>query len=132
MPKIVKKSRVTKGKMARELVYYCLWALTAALAWAMVVKTAALLLDRTCDLSDVLVFAGAAFGGGELPQLRLLCRRIPARILRRLFADDVLRDRHPEAAPHVDRPVVVRNVDVLFYKLRRIQASPPPFSSTAS
>lgn len=63
MPKIVKKSRVTKGKMARELVYYCLWALTAALAWAMVVKTAALLLDRTCDLSDVLVFAGAAFGG---------------------------------------------------------------------
>lgn len=64
MPKIVKKSRVTKGKMARELVYYCLWALTAALAWAMVVKTAALLLDRTCDLSDVLVFAGAAFGGG--------------------------------------------------------------------
>ena len=28
MPKIVKKSRVTKGKMARELVYYCLWAVS--------------------------------------------------------------------------------------------------------
>lgn len=76
MPKIVKKSRVTKGKMARELVYYCLWALTAALAWAMVVKTAALLLDRTCDLSDVLVFAGAAFGG-EL--LLLLVKRVFAK-----------------------------------------------------
>lgn len=76
MPKIVKKSRVTKGKMARELVYYCLRALTAALAWAMVVKTAALLLDRTCDLSDVLVFAGAAFGG-EL--LLLLVKRVFAK-----------------------------------------------------
>lgn len=65
MPKIVKKSRVTKGKMARELVYYCLWALTAAL-----------LLDRTCDLSDVLVFAGAAFGG-EL--LLLLVKRVFAK-----------------------------------------------------
>ena len=65
MPKIVKKSRVTKGKMARELVYYCIWALTAAL-----------LLDRTCDLSDVLVFAGAAFGG-EL--LLLLVKRVFAK-----------------------------------------------------
>ena len=59
MPKIVKKSRVTKGKMARELVYYCLWALTAALAWAMVVKTAALLLDRTCWCSRARPSAGS-------------------------------------------------------------------------
>lgn len=45
--KKVKKSRQTKGKMARELVYYCLWMLTAAATWAMILKTAALVLDRT-------------------------------------------------------------------------------------
>lgn len=72
----VKKSRQTKGKMARELVYYCIWALTAALTWAMIVKTAAMLLDRQCDLSDVLIFAGGAFGG-EL--LLLLLKRVFAK-----------------------------------------------------
>ena len=40
------------------------------------IETAALLLDRTCDLSDVLVFAGAAFGG-EL--LLLLVKRVFAK-----------------------------------------------------
>ena len=54
------KKRRTKGRMARELVYYCLWMLTAVATWAMILKTAAVLLDRPCDLSDVLVFAGAA------------------------------------------------------------------------
>lgn len=62
--------------MARELVYYCLWMLTAVATWAMILKTAAVLLDRTCDLSDVLVFAGAAFGG-EL--LLLLLKRVFAK-----------------------------------------------------
>lgn len=76
MLKQVKKSRMTKGKMARELVYFCIWALTAALTWAMILKTAAVLLDRTCDLSDVLIFAGGAFGG-EL--LMLLIKRIVAK-----------------------------------------------------
>jgi hypothetical protein len=33
--------------MARELVYYCLWMLTAVATWAMILKTAAVLLDRT-------------------------------------------------------------------------------------
>lgn len=74
--KKVKKSRQTKGKMARELVYYCLWMLTAVATWAMILKTAALVLDRTCDLSDVLTFAGAAFGG-EL--LLLLLKRVFAK-----------------------------------------------------
>lgn len=74
--KKVKKSRRTKGQMARELVYYCLWMLTAAATWAMILKTAALILDRTCDLSDVLVFVGAAFGG-EL--LLLLVKRLLAK-----------------------------------------------------
>ena len=50
--------------------------LTAVATWAMILKTAAVLLDRTCDLSDVLVFAGAAFGG-EL--LLLLLKRVFAK-----------------------------------------------------
>lgn len=74
--KKVKKSRRTKGQMARELVYYCLRMLTAAATWAMILKTAALILDRTCDLNDVLVFVGAAFGG-EL--LLLLLKRVFAK-----------------------------------------------------
>ena len=70
------KKRWTKGRMARELVNYCLWMLTAVATWAMILKTAAVLMDRTCDLSDVLVFAGAAFGG-EL--LLLLLKRVFAK-----------------------------------------------------
>ena len=70
------KKRWTKGRMARELVYYCLRMLTAVVTWAMILKTAAVMLDRTCDLSDVLVFAGAAFGG-EL--LLLLLKRVFAK-----------------------------------------------------
>lgn len=70
------KKQWTKGRMARELVYYCLWMLTAVATWAMILKTAAVIMDRTCDLSDVLVFAGAAFGG-EL--LLLLLKRVFAK-----------------------------------------------------
>lgn len=76
MLKQVKKSRMTKGKMARELVYFCLWMLTAVVTWAMSLKTAAVLLDKQCDLSDVLIFAGGAFGG-EL--LLLLLKRVLAK-----------------------------------------------------
>lgn len=76
MPKIVKKSRVTKGRMARELVYYCIYALTGVLVWAVIIKTIAVIADRQADLSDVLVYAAAAFGG-EL--LLLLCKRVFAK-----------------------------------------------------
>lgn len=62
--------------MARELVYYCLRVLTAAAMWAMSLKTAALIFDRACDLSDVLTFVGASFGG-EL--LLLLLKRVFAK-----------------------------------------------------
>lgn len=62
--------------MARELVYYCIYALTLTLAWAVVIKTVAVILDRPSDLSDVLTFAAAAFGG-EL--LLLLCKRVFAK-----------------------------------------------------
>ena len=56
-----KPQRKTKGRMARELVYYCIYALTLTLTWAVVVKTVAVILDRPSDLSDVLIFAAALF-----------------------------------------------------------------------
>lgn len=71
-----KPQRKTKGRMARELVYYCVYTLTLTLAWAVVIKTIAVILDRPSDLSDVLIFAAAAFGG-EL--LLLLCKRVFAK-----------------------------------------------------
>ena len=44
-----KPQRKTKGRMARELVYYCIYALTLTLAWAVVVKTCLL---YTSDAAD--------------------------------------------------------------------------------
>lgn len=72
----IRKSRLTKGKMARQLVYFCIWVLVGVLLWAAAVKTAALATGRDADLSDVLTFAGAAFGG-EL--LMLLAKRVFAK-----------------------------------------------------
>ena len=65
-----------KGQMARELVYFCIKRLEYTLIWAAVIKTAAFILDRPVDLSDILTFAAAAFGG-EL--LLLLCKRVFAK-----------------------------------------------------
>ena len=48
-----------KGQMARNLVHYCIVVLTVTAVWAAVLKT----VDRAADLSDVLTFIGAAFGG---------------------------------------------------------------------
>lgn len=72
----IRKSRLTKGKMARQLVYFCIWVLFGVLLWAAAVKMAALATGRDVDLSDVLTFAGAAFGG-EL--LMLLAKRVFAK-----------------------------------------------------
>lgn len=53
-----------KGKMARRLVYFCVSVLTFTLIWAMVIKTVALFMPQiSVDLTDVLTYAGAAFGG---------------------------------------------------------------------
>lgn len=68
-----KKKTVTKGKMARYLVYYCIGVLTIVLIWAMITKSFA---SGYCDLSDVLTFAASVFGG-EL--LLLLLKRIFAK-----------------------------------------------------
>lgn len=65
---ITRKKR-EKGAMSRRLVCYCVTILTLTAIWAAVLKT----YDRTVDLTDVLTFVGAAFGG-EL--LMLLCKRV--------------------------------------------------------
>lgn len=65
-----------KGKMARRLVYFCLYVLTGTTIWAVVITTTALFLDRSIDLSTVLTFVGASFGG-EL--LLLLVKRMFAK-----------------------------------------------------
>lgn len=60
--------------MARRLVYYCITVLSVVLLWAMVLKTVALFVTEiTVDVSDVLTFTAAAFGG-EL--LFLLLKRV--------------------------------------------------------
>lgn len=66
----------TKGRMARRLVCYNLTVLTTAAVWAMALKTYGVVHDVAVDLTDVLVFIGAAFGG-EL--LMLLVKRIVAK-----------------------------------------------------
>ena len=60
------KRRWTKGQMARTLVLYCVRVITLMAIWAACLKTYAVIKwgeANGCDLSDVLGFAGAAFGG---------------------------------------------------------------------
>ena len=59
-----RKSKPQKGEMARKLVYFCIAIMTLTLIWAVVLKTAALFNSQmSVDVSDVLTFVGAAFGG---------------------------------------------------------------------
>ena len=74
--KVIRKSRQTKGQMARQLVVFCVRCLCGTLIWAAGMKTAGLILERTVEVSEVLTFAGASFGG-EL--LMLLCKRMLAK-----------------------------------------------------
>ena len=61
-----------KGRMSRVLVCYCIGVLSVTAAWGAVLKS----ISPDADLSDVLTFVGAAFGG-EL--LLLLCKRVFAK-----------------------------------------------------
>ena len=59
-----RRRKPRKGVMARKLVYFCVSTLTLTLIWAMVLKTVALFNSQmSVDVSDVLTFAGATFGG---------------------------------------------------------------------
>lgn len=62
--------------MARRLVYFCIGVLTVAAIWAVVITTMATAQGWMIDLSAVLTFIGASFGG-EL--LLLLVKRVYAR-----------------------------------------------------
>ena len=60
------KKKWRKSEMARTLVIYCVRAISLIAVWAVVLKTYAVIKwgeTSGSDLSDVLVFAGAAFGG---------------------------------------------------------------------
>lgn len=70
----MKNKKINKGKMSRQLVYFCLVVLTIVLIWAMVVKTIGY--QMGVDVSDVLTFTSTVFGG-EL--LLLLAKRIFAK-----------------------------------------------------
>lgn len=62
--------------MARRLVYFCISVLTATALWAAAITTMAALQGWSIDLSAVLTYIGAAFGG-EL--LLLLVKRVFAK-----------------------------------------------------
>ena len=56
------KRRWRKGEMARTIVLYCLRVLTLVLAWAVAVKTYAVIKWGATDVSHVLIYAASAFG----------------------------------------------------------------------
>lgn len=58
-----------RGRMARRLVYFCMAILTLTLFWAAGLYTYAALHDTSVELSSVLTYVGASFGG----ELLLLC-----------------------------------------------------------
>lgn len=70
------KRMITKGRMARRLVYFCISVLTVTAIWAAVISTVAVVKEVPVDLSAPLTFIGAAFGG-EL--LMLLLKRVFAK-----------------------------------------------------
>lgn len=69
-------TKAKKGKMARTLVWLCVSVLLLTLVWSAVLTTIATLRDTSVDLSDILTFAAAVFGG-EL--LMLLLKRLLAK-----------------------------------------------------
>lgn len=66
MTKLSFKRRWRKSEMSKTIVLYCIKAITLIAIWAACLKTYAVIKwgeTSGCDLSDVLGFAGAAFGG---------------------------------------------------------------------
>lgn len=66
MTKLSFKRRWRKSEMSKTIVLYCIKAITLIAIWAACLKTYAVIKwgeTSGCDLSDVLGFAGVAFGG---------------------------------------------------------------------
>lgn len=57
------KKRWQKRELSRTIVIHCVNAMTAVLAWAVLLKTAGAAFGWAVELSDVLTFTAAAFGG---------------------------------------------------------------------
>lgn len=57
------KRRWSKGEMSRTIVVYCIRVMTVTLFWAGLLKTLGAIFSWMVDLSDVLTFAAATFGG---------------------------------------------------------------------
>ena len=57
------KLRWTKGETSKTIVFYCIRVLTLTLVWAVLLETIAVLFQLDIDLSAVLTFTAAAFGG---------------------------------------------------------------------
>ena len=66
MTRLSFKRRWRKSEMSKTIVLYCIKAITLIAVWAACLKTYAVIKwgeTNGCDLSDVLGFVGAAFGG---------------------------------------------------------------------
>jgi hypothetical protein len=57
------KKRWQKRELSRTIVIHCVNAMTAVLVWAVLLKTAGAAFGWAVELSDVLTFTAAAFGG---------------------------------------------------------------------
>lgn len=57
------KKRWSKGEMSRTIVIYCIKVMTYTLIWGIALKTISTIFQWSIDLTDVLTFAGVAFGG---------------------------------------------------------------------
>ena len=53
----------SKGEMSRTIVMYCIKVMTCVLVWSVIMKTLAIIMEWNIDLSDVLTFTAATFGG---------------------------------------------------------------------
>lgn len=63
MMKIKYKRRWSKGEMSKTIVVFCIRTLALILVWAVALKTLSAIFSWGVDLSDVLTFTAAAFGG---------------------------------------------------------------------
>lgn len=57
------KKKWQKRELSRTIVIHCVNAMTAVLVWAVLLKTAGAAFGWAVELSDVLTFTAAAFGG---------------------------------------------------------------------
>lgn len=60
---IYNKSKWAKGEMARTIVLYCIRVMTLVLIWSVVITSCSAIFHWDIDISPVLNFTAATFGG---------------------------------------------------------------------